>query len=147
MCIKEVIYRDFKKWVTDRLGVDSDYCPNYHNSEEVQEIMQMIRNRFISAFGDDYSDFFNEVVKDLDKRIEEFKEEIEEEYERWIEKMKEEGRKEGKRRRIGVILIIIGAIVIFLSAWIDNIGALIGMVIGGGIAAAGYFKYNNLDWF
>lgn len=107
MCIKEVIYRDFKKWATDRLGVDSDYCPNYHNSEEVQEIMQIIRNRFIVAFGDDYSDFFNELVKDLDKLIEETKEKYDRVKIREIEKeIKEKVEKEKKDRKINITLII-----------------------------------------
>ncbi len=151
MCIKEVIYRDFKKWVADRLGVGGDYSFCLKNSL-LEEIMKIFRNRFISVFGDDYSDFFNEVVKDLDKRIEEFKEESEEELERWLEKQMEEGKKKENRRRIGVILLIIGAIVIFLSTWTlfstDNFGAfIIGYVIGGGIAGAGYVEYNNLYWF
>lgn len=119
MCIKEVIYRDFKKWATGRLNLDSDY-PHFDDIKDVQEFMQMFCNRFIVAFGDDYSDFLNELMKDFDfdklkEKVEKAREKAEKARERAKSKKKTEDIMAHIPLIISTIIVIITIIVLMIS--------------------------------
>lgn len=87
--------------------------------------MEQLKNRIISIFGENFSDFADELKNDFDKLIEQRRSDtyvIKEEREEHIRKLEEKNRKleekEENRRRIGVILMIIGAILLPLGIFL-----------------------------